>query len=188
MSKPNELKLHQREHLETKIDKKLEPEIEREELKLKATVAKILDKGTKQFAVKIGADKILSRLKKAEEEMRLASRQAFVFFDREAKKSVRLDKHRVYRFNKDDFDEKSVSVSECEDQLEKWAEAQAKQVAEQTPQGQRLVYLRALQEKAKDKVKEATVADELIATLDNLFAFVNISWDKKLPALPRLRK
>ena len=37
-------------------------------------------------------------------------------------------------------------------------------------------------------VKEATVADELIATLDNLFAFVNISWDKKLPALPRPRK
>ena len=188
MSKPNELKLYQRDHLDEKIDKKLKPEIEREELKLKGTVAKILDKGTKQFAVKIGADKILSRLKKAEEEMRLASRQAFVFFDREAKKSVRLDKQRVYRFNRDDFDDKSVSVSECEDQLEKWAEAQAKQVAEQTPQVQRLVYLRALQEKAKDKVKEATVADELIATLDNLFAFVNISWDKKLPALPRPRK
>jgi hypothetical protein len=188
MSKPNELKLYQREHLDKKIDKKLEPEIEREELKLKATVAKILDKGTKQFAVKIGADKILARLKKAEEEMRLASRQAFVFFDREAQKSVRWDKSRAYRFNKDDFDEKSVSVSECEDQLEKWAEQQAKQVAEQTPQGQRLVYLRALQENAKDKVKEATVAEELIATLDNLFTYIGISWEKKLPALPRPRK
>ena len=37
-------------------------------------------------------------------------------------------------------------------------------------------------------VKEATVADELIASLGNLFAFVSISWEKKLPALPRPRK
>ena len=45
MSKAQELKLYQREHFDRKIDKKLEPEIEREELKLKTTVAKILEKG-----------------------------------------------------------------------------------------------------------------------------------------------
>ena len=38
MSKGMELKLHQREHFEAKIDKLLEPEIEREELKIKTTV------------------------------------------------------------------------------------------------------------------------------------------------------
>ena len=80
---------------------------------------------------------------------------------------------------------KSVSVSECEEQVEKWAEAQARQVAEQTPQGERLAYLKALQTRAKDLVAEATVSDELKASLDNLFQFVGVSWEQKLPALPR---
>ena len=68
MSKSNELKLYQREHFEEKIDKLLEPEIEREELKLKTTINKILDKGVDKFSKSIGADKVIARLKKAEEE------------------------------------------------------------------------------------------------------------------------
>ena len=49
MSKAKELKLYQREHFKDKIDKKLTPEIEREELKIKTTINKILDKGIKVF-------------------------------------------------------------------------------------------------------------------------------------------
>ena len=134
MSKGMELKLHQREHFESKIDKLLEPEIEREELKLKTTINKILDKGVDKFGKSIGADKVIARLGKAEE---------------------------------------------------KWAEKQAEQFAETTPQGQRLAFLKALQNSAKDKVKEASVSDELKATLDNLFKMVGVSWERKLPALPR---
>ena len=188
MAKTNEFPLWKREHFDKKIDKKLEPEIEREQLKLKTTIAKILEKGTKQFSKKIGADKIIVRLGKAEEEMKSASRQAFIFFDREAKKSVKWDKVRAYKFDRDDWDDKKVSVADCEEQLEKWAEAQAKQVAEQTPQGERLAYLKALQTKAKDLVAEATVSDELKSSLDNLFSFVGVSWEQKLPALPRPKK
>ena len=185
MSKPQELKLYQREHFDKKIDKKLEPEIEREELKLKTTVAKILEKGTKQFSKKIGADKIIVRLGKAEEEMKSASRQAFIFFDREAKKSVKWDKVRAYKFDRDDWDDKKVSVEDCEEQLQKWAEAQAKQFAETTPQGERLAYLKALKERAGDMVKEASVSDDLIKSLNNLFQYLGLDWETKLPALPR---
>jgi len=182
-TKTNELKLYQREHFLEKIEKKLQPAIEREELKLKSTVQKALDKGTKAFSRSIGADKVIDRLEKAEEELRLASRSAYVFFNREAKKSVTLSK-----VKRDDFDKNNrdcITVSDCRSQLEDWAEKQAEQFAETTEQGKHLSYLRALQEKANETVKEASVSDELKGTLDNLFAFVGISWDRKLPPRPK---
>ena len=92
MSKSNELKLYQREHFEEKIDKLLEPEIEREELKLKTTINKILDKGVDKFSKSIGADKVIARLKKAEEDKRVASRQAYMFFNAKASSVVRYNK------------------------------------------------------------------------------------------------
>ena len=182
-TKTNELKLYQREHFLEKIQKQLQPAIEREELKLKSTVQKALDKGTKAFAKSIGADRVIARLEKAEEELRLASRSAYVFFNREAKKSVTLSKEKRSDFDRGNRDE--VSVSDCQSQLEAWAEKQAEQFAETTEQGKHLAYLRALQEKANETVKEASVSDELKGTLNNLFAFVNISWDRKLPPRPK---
>ena len=186
MSKGMELKLHQREHFEAKIDKLLEPEIEREELKLKTTINKILDKGVDKFSKSIGADKVIARLKKAEEEKRVASRQAYMFFNNKASSIVAYSKSKEYKFDRDEKDK--ISVNDCISQLEKWAEKQAEQFAETTPQGQRLAFLKALRESAKDKVKEASVSDELKATLDNLFKMVGVSWDRKLPALPNPKK
>ena len=97
-----ELKLHQREHFQNKIDKLLEPEIEREELKLKTTINKILDKGVDKFGKSIGADKVIARLKKAEEEKRTASRQAYVFFNAKASSIVSYNKAKDYKFDRDD--------------------------------------------------------------------------------------
>ena len=182
-TKTNELKLYQREHFLEKIKKKLEPAIEREELKLKSTVQKMLDKGTKAFAKSIGADKVMDRLAKAEEEKRLASRSAYVFFNKEAKKSVTLSKGKRSDFDRDNRDK--ITVEDCQEQLETWAEKQAEQFAETTEQGRLLSYLKALQDKANETVKEASAPEELKGTLDNLFAFVGISWDRKLPPRPK---
>ena len=115
-TKTNELKLYQREHFLEKIKKKLEPAIEREELKLKSTVQKMLDKGTKAFAKSIGADKVMDRLAKAEEEKRLASRSAYVFFNKEAKKSVTLSKGKRSDFDRDNRDQITV------EDLSHWAD------------------------------------------------------------------
>ena len=186
MGKNLELKLHQREHFEQKIDKQLEPEIEREELKLKTTINKILDKGVDKFSKSIGADKVIARLKKAEEDKRVASRQAYMFFNSKASSVVSYNKAKDYKFDRDD--KETISVKDCISQLEKWAEKQAEQYAETTPQGQRLAFLKALQDSAKDKVKEASVSDELKDTLDNLFKMVGVSWERKLPALPNPKK
>jgi len=186
MAKANELKLYQREHFQRKIEKKLEPEIEREELKIKTTVNKILDKGIKSFSKSIGADKVIARLEKAEDEKREASRLAYTFFNNKASSIVSYSKAKEYKFDRDE--KNSISVKDCISQLEKWAEKQAEQFAKTTPQGQRLAFLETLRDTCKDKVKEATVSDELKATLDNLMKMVGVSWERKLPALPKPKK
>ena len=186
MAKANELKLYQREHFTGKIDKKLEPEIEREELKIKTTINKILDKGIKSFSKSIGADKVIARLEKAEEEKKEASRLAYTFFNNKASSVVSYSKAKEYKFDRDD--KNTISVKDCISQLEKWAEKQAEQYAETTEQGKRLNFLKTLRDSCKDKVKEATVSDELKATLDNLMKMVGVSWERKLPALPRPKK
>ena len=186
MSKNNEMQLWKRDHFESKIDKLLEPEIEREELKIKTTINKILEKGIKSFSKSIGADKVIARLEKAEEEKRQASRLAYTFFNNKASSVVSYHKAKEYKFDRDD--KNTISVKDCVSQLEKWAEKQAEQYAETTEQGKRLAYLRALQTKAKDMVAEASVSDELKSSLDNLFQFVGVSWEQKLPALPKPKK
>jgi len=186
MAKTNELKLYQREHFTDKIGKKLEPEIEREELKIKTTINKILDKGIKSFSKSIGADKVIARLEKAEEEKREASRLAYSFFNNKASSIVSFSKAKEYKFDRDE--KNTISVKDCISQLEKWAEKQAEQYAETTEQGKRLAYLRALQTKAKDMVAEASVSDDLKSSLDNLFQFVGVTWEQKLPALPKPKK
>ena len=186
MGKNNELKLYQREHFTDKIEKKLTPEIEREELKIKTTINKILDKGIKSFSKSIGADKVIARLEKAEGEKREASRLAYTFFNNKASSVVSYHKAKDYKFDRDE--KNSISVKDCISQLEKWAEKQAEQYAETTEQGKRLNFLKTLRESCKDKVKEATVSDELKATLDNLMRMVGVSWERKLPALPRPKK
>ena len=181
MSKTNELKLYQRDWFEKEITEKLTPEIEREELKIKTTVNKLLDKGIKSFSKSIGADKVIARLEKAEGEKREASRLAYTFFNDKASSVVSYSKAKDYKFDRDDKDK--ISVDDCTSQLEKWAEKQAEQFAKTTPQGQRLSFLETLRDTCKDKVKEATVSDELKATLDNLMKMVGVSWERKLPAL-----
>tara|TARA_R100000781_G_scaffold106005_1_gene69919 strand:+ start:357 stop:956 length:600 start_codon:yes stop_codon:yes gene_type:complete len=183
MAKTNELKARTQDHFEAKVDRKLEPAIEREELKLKAQVNEILDKGITSFSKKIGADKVISRLKKAEEEKRQASRLAFMFFNDKALEKKNFNKSLIYNLEGKNRQE-SISVKDCEEQINKWAEAQAKQIAENSPEGKKLSYLKALREKAKDLVAEASVPTELATSLDNLFKFVGLSWSNKLPALP----
>ena len=182
MAKDERLKLYERDHFDEKVDKKLEPVIEVEELRIKATVQTILNKGTKTFAKNIGADKVINALEDAEEKLKRASRNAYIFFDQSARKEVAWSKLKEYKFDRDDRD--SITVKNCQDQLEKWAEAQAQQLAEKTPQGQRLSFLKAVKERMKDMVKEASVPSELKEQLSGLMKLAGVSWDTKLPALP----
>jgi hypothetical protein len=185
MAKDERLKLYEREHFDEKVNKRLEPLIEREELRIKATVQTILNKGTKTFAKNIGADKVINALQDAEDKLKRASRNAYIFFEQSAKKDVAWSKLKEYKFDRDDKDK--ISVQDCENQLDKWAEAQAKQLAEKTPQGRNLAYIKAIKERAQDMVKEASIPSELIQSLSGLLKLLpngGVEWNTKLPALP----
>ena len=185
MAKDERLKLYEREHFDKKVSKKLEPLIEREELRIKATVQDILNKGTKTFAKNIGADKVINALQDAEDKLKRASRNAYIFFEQSAKKDVAWDKLKDYKFDRDDRD--NITVKNCQDQLDKWAEAQAKQLAEKSPQGKNLAYIKAIKERAEDMVKEASIPSQLIQELSGLLRLLpngGVEWNVKLPALP----
>ena len=185
MAKDERLKLYEREHFDKKVSKKLEPLIEREELRIKATVQDILNKGTKTFAKNIGADKVINALQDAEDKLKRASRNAYIFFEQSAKKDVAWDKLKDYKFDRDDRDH--ITVKNCQDQLDKWAEAQAKQLAEKSPQGKNLAYIKAIKERAEDMVKEASIPSQLIQELSGLLRLLpngGVEWNVKLPALP----
>ena len=106
--------MYEREHFDEKVNKRLEPLIEREELRIKATVQTILNKGTKTFAKNIGADKVINALQDAEDKLKRASRNAYIFFEQSAKKDVAWSKLKEYKFDRDDKDK--ISVSDCENQ------------------------------------------------------------------------
>ena len=185
MAKEERLKLYEREHFEEKVGKKLKPLIEREELRIKATVQDILNKGTKTFAKNIGADKVIKALEDAEDRLKKASRNAYIFFDQSSKRDVAWSKLKEYKFDRDDRD--SISVKDCQEQLEKWAEAQATQLAEKSPQGKNLAYIKAIKERAEDMVKEASIPSQLIQELSGLLRLLpngGVEWNTKLPALP----
>ena len=185
MAKDERLKLYEREHFDKKVSKKLEPLIEREELRIKATVQDILNKGTKTFAKNIGADKVINALQDAEDKLKRASRNAYIFFEQSAKKDVAWDKLKDYKFDRDDRD--NITVKNCQDQLDKWAEAQAKQLAEKSPKGKNLAYIKAIKERAEDMVNEASIPSQLIQELSGLVRLLpngGVEWNVKLPALP----
>ena len=66
MSK-SEIKVRAQDHFRDKIGRLVKPQIQREELKLKADINAILDKGSENFSKKIGADKVIQKLEKATE-------------------------------------------------------------------------------------------------------------------------
>ena len=74
-----------------------------EELRIKATVQDILNKGTKTFAKNIGADKVINALQDAEEKLKKASRNAYIFFEHSAKKDVVWSKLTAYKYNEEEL-------------------------------------------------------------------------------------
>ena len=62
------MQLYQRDHFKDKLNRKLDPLIEQEELLLKSTISEMTESVEKTLAKKIGAEKIIDKLEKAEKE------------------------------------------------------------------------------------------------------------------------
>jgi hypothetical protein len=172
-----EIKVYQRDYLKKKKDKLLDPEIEKEELLLRKTVTALMVGAPEKLARKLGADKIVKELKDIELAHEKARKNAYRFFNKKSQEKIIYDK------NKESYGERDITSDECEEQLEKWALALAREQAERTPQGERIVALRAIKDKCEADIMESNIASELIAKLAGTFLAIGISWEKKIPRL-----
>ena len=125
----------------------------------------------KKLAKKMGADKILAKMKEAEEFMLQAQRDAKTFFEKQSKKEKKeLD----YRF---DRDEDRLRLSDCEEQLRDWAKDLVDREIERRPEGAKLKDLKDLKQKAIDNVMESGTPDELKQSLNLVVKHIGLTWN-----------
>ena len=181
------MQLYQRDHFKEKLNRKLDPLIEQEELLLKSTISEMTESVEKTLAKKIGADVVINKLDKAEKDLEIARRKARSFFENTSRKNKTYQANKEW-YSKDDDDFSRISVEFCLNQIRKWAKALAEKKAEETNQGKKLGYLKNLKETCRDQVMEAIVSEELKQSLDNILNNVGIAWNNQVKALPKSKQ
>ena len=162
---------YQLDHFKNKVRRNFEPLIREQELLVKQYKTEATNKIVGKLAKKMGADKILDQLKKAEAHLKKAQDSAKTFFKKKATKEKK--ELNTYRFNHDDD---RLSVSDCEEQLRDWAQELVEREIRRRPEGEKLKQLEQLQQHSIDTVMEAGTPDELIRKLDTSTKKIGIAW------------
>ena len=162
---------YQLEHYESKVNRYFEPLINEQQLLVKQYRTQATNNVVKKLSKKMGADKILAKMKQAEEFMLQAQRDAKTFFEKQSKKEKKeLD----YRF---DRDEDRLRLSDCEEQLRDWAKDLVDREIERRPEGAKLKDLKDLKQKAIDNVMESGTPDELKQSLNLVVKHIGLTWN-----------
>ena len=162
---------YQLEHFENKVNRYFQPLIDEQQLLIKQYRTDATNNVVKKLAKKMGADKILAKMKQAEEFMKEAQNDAKTFFEKQSKKEKKeLD----YRFERDDD---RLSYSNCEDQLREWAKDLVDREIEKRPEGAKLKDLKDLKQKAIDNVMESGTPDELKQSLNLVVKHIGLTWN-----------
>ena len=162
---------YQLEHFENKVNRYFQPLIDEQQLLIKQYRTDATNNVVKKLAKKMGADKILAKMKQAEEFMKEAQNDAKTFFEKQSKKEKKeLD----YRFERDDD---RLSYSNCEDQLREWAKDLVDREIERRPEGAKLKDLKDLKQKAIDNVMESGTPDELKQSLNLVVKHIGLTWN-----------
>ena len=162
---------YQLEHYESKVNRYFEPLINEQQLLVKQYRTQATNNVVKKLSKKMGADKILAKMKQAEEFMLQAQRDAKTFFEKQSKKEKKeLD----YRF---DRDEDRLRLSDCEEQLREWAKELVDREIEKRPEGAKLKDLKDLKQKAIDNVMESGTPDELKQSLNLVVKHIGLTWN-----------
>ena len=162
---------YQLEHFENKVNRYFQPLIDEQQLLIKQYRTEATNNVVKKLAKKMGADKILAKMKEAEEFMLQAQRDAKTFFEKQSKKEK---KEISYRFERD---EDRLSYSDCEDQLREWAKDLVDREIERRPEGAKLKDLKDLKQKAIDNVMESGTPDELKQSLNLVVKHIGLTWN-----------
>jgi hypothetical protein len=164
---------YQLEHFESKVKRHFNPLIEEQELLVKQYRTEATKKIVGRLAKKMGADKILTAFKNAEEELKRVREDAKTFFIKKAKSEDKKEKL-TYSFTRDN-DEK-ISLSDCEEQLREWAKELVDREIRRRPEGKMLNELEKVKRKALDTVMESGSSDDLIKALDLCTKKIGITW------------
>ena len=162
---------YQLEHFENKVNRYFQPLIDEQQLLIKQYRTQATNNVVKKLAKKMGADKILAKMKEAEEFMKEAQNDAKTFFEKQSKKEK---KEISYRFERD---EDRLSYSDCEDQLREWAKDLVDREIERRPEGAKLKDLKDLKQKAIDNVMESGTPDELKQSLNLVVKHIGLTWN-----------
>ena len=157
------------EHYESKIRRHFDPLIEEQELLVKQYRTEATKRIVDKLSKKMGADKIMTAFKKAEEQMKKAQQDAKTFF----KKKVKQDEKKTLSY---DMQSEQISLKDCEEQLRDWAKDLVDRELRRRKEGEQLAQLEAVKQRAMDIVYE-NGDDEAIATaLDNCTKKIGITW------------
>ena len=155
---------YQLEHFENKVNRYFQPLIDEQHLLIKQYRTEATNNVVKKLAKKMGADKILAKMKEAQND-------AKTFFEKQSKKEKKdLD----YRFERDDD---RLRLSDCEEQLRDWAKDLVDREIERRPEGAKLKDLKDLKQKAIDNVMESGTPDELKQSLNLVVKHIRLTWN-----------
>ena len=168
---------YQLEHFKNKVDRQFKPYIEEQELIVKQFRTEAIDHAVKGLAKKMGADKVLDRLKEAEKELDDARATARTFFEKKKPKDENLNYNLRSR---DNYGRDNFSVEDCLEQLRDWASSLADRQIEKRAEGKKLKQLRDMKQQAIDTVMEAGCPEELIKQLGMVSQSIGLTWNKEV--------
>jgi len=163
---------YQLDHFRDKVKRHFNPLIEEQELLVKQYRTEATKKIVGRLAKKMGADKILTAFKNAEDQMKKAREDAKTFFIKKAKTEDRKEK---LNYNFTDREEK-ISLADCEEQLRDWAKDLVDREIRRRPEGKMLNQLENVKTKALDTVMESGSSETLIKALEICTKKIGITW------------
>ena len=164
---------YQLDHFEKKVKRHFDPLISEQELLVKQYRTDATKRIVGKLAKKMGADKILTAFRNAEEEMKRVREDAKTFFIKKARTEDKKEKLN-YSFTRDN-DEK-ISLSDCEELLRDWAKELVDREIRRRPEGKMLSQLEDVKTKALDTVMESGASEDLIKALELCTRKIGIAW------------
>ena len=164
---------YQLDHFRQKVRRHFNPLIEEQELLVKQYRTEATKRIVGKLAKKMGADKILTAFRNAEEELKRVREDAKTFFRKKARTEDKKEKLN-YQFTKDNDDK--ISLDDCEEQLRDWAKDLVDREIRRRPEGKMLKQLEDVKTKALDTVMESGSSETLIKALELCTRKIGIAW------------
>ena len=164
---------YQLDHFEKKVKRHFDPLISEQELLVKQYRTDATKRIVGKLAKKMGADKILTAFRNAEEELKRVQEDAKTFFIKKARTEDKKEKLN-YSFTRDNNEK--ISLDDCEEQLRDWAKELVDREIRRRPEGKMLDQLEKVKVKALDTVMESGSSETLIKALELCTRKIGIAW------------